>query len=177
MLGSDPPPPRHGRYGSPSPNPPPGTATKEGEGGVGQMGFRAIPPPQSNFLPALPLPFCPPPPMYEPWRATLPSRALPQVDEFNAAIDRHPNALKERTGAIRNSQGDAFQGDGQTGRFDCGQMLEWPRPDCLPFRRMLAHPRCALAPEAPFRPTLPRRLLRLRGQEADGVVSQCWFPK
>ena len=39
------PPPRHGRKGSPSPNPPPGTATKEGEGGVGQMGFRAIPPP------------------------------------------------------------------------------------------------------------------------------------
>ena len=47
-----PPPPRHGRWGSPSPNPPPGTATKEGEGGVGQMGLRAIPPPQSNFLPA-----------------------------------------------------------------------------------------------------------------------------
>ena len=54
MLGSDPPPrPRHGRKGSPSPKPPPGTATKEGKGGVGQMGFRAIPPPQSNFLPAL----------------------------------------------------------------------------------------------------------------------------
>ena len=52
MLGSDPPPPPHGRKGSPSPNPPPGTATKEGEGGVGQMGFHAIPPPQSNFLPA-----------------------------------------------------------------------------------------------------------------------------
>ena len=52
MLGSDPPPPQHGRKGSPSANPPPGTATKEGEGGVGQMGFRAIPPPQSNFLPA-----------------------------------------------------------------------------------------------------------------------------
>ena len=35
------------------PPPPPGTATKEGEGGVGEMGFRAIPPLQSNFLPAL----------------------------------------------------------------------------------------------------------------------------
>ena len=51
-VGVGPPPPRHGRLGSPSPNPPPGTATKEGEGGVGQMGFRAIPPTQSNFLPA-----------------------------------------------------------------------------------------------------------------------------
>ena len=49
MLGSGPPPPRHGRLGSPSPNPPPGTATKEGEGGVGQMGFRAIPPPAKQF--------------------------------------------------------------------------------------------------------------------------------
>ena len=39
MLGSTPPPPR-------------GMATKEG--GVGEMGFRAIPPPppQSTFLPA-----------------------------------------------------------------------------------------------------------------------------
>ena len=48
-----PPPSRHGRLGSPSPHPPPGTATKEGEGGVGEMGFRAIPPLQSNFLPTL----------------------------------------------------------------------------------------------------------------------------
>ena len=37
---TSPPPPRA------SPNPPPGTAPKEGEGGVGQMGFRAIPPPR-----------------------------------------------------------------------------------------------------------------------------------
>ena len=53
MLGSDPPPPpRHGRKGSPSPNLPRGTATKEGEGGVGQMGFRAIPPPpKAIFFP------------------------------------------------------------------------------------------------------------------------------
>ena len=42
--GWDPPPPP-GRWGSPSPNPLPGTATKEGEGRVGQMCFRAIPPP------------------------------------------------------------------------------------------------------------------------------------
>ena len=50
MLGSDPPPPPLGMKGSPSPNPPPGTATKEGEGGVGQMGFRAIPPPRKAIF-------------------------------------------------------------------------------------------------------------------------------
>ena len=38
--------------------PPPGTATKEGEGGVGQMGFHAISPRQMNFLPALILGAC-----------------------------------------------------------------------------------------------------------------------
>ena len=46
------------QVGHPLPEPPlPGTAIKEG-GGVGQMGFRAIPPPppQSNVLTALPLP-------------------------------------------------------------------------------------------------------------------------
>ena len=48
-VGVRPPPPRDGRKGSPSPNPPPGTATKEGEGGVGQMGFRAKPPPAEQF--------------------------------------------------------------------------------------------------------------------------------
>ena len=48
-VGVGPPPPRHGRKGSPSPNSPPGTATKEGKGGVGQMGFRAIPPPAKQF--------------------------------------------------------------------------------------------------------------------------------
>ena len=54
--GRTPPPPRHGRKGSPSPNPPPGTATKEGEGGVGQPGFRAIPPCKAIFfLPSPPL--------------------------------------------------------------------------------------------------------------------------
>ena len=52
--GRTPPLPGTAGRAAPAQTPPPGTATKEGEGEVGQMGFRAIPPPppQSNFLPA-----------------------------------------------------------------------------------------------------------------------------
>ena len=40
----DPPPPRHGRSGTPALNPPPVTAAKEGGRGVGKMGLRVTPP-------------------------------------------------------------------------------------------------------------------------------------
>ena len=46
----DPPPPWHGSSGTPALNPP---SRHGGQGGgVGKMGFRVSPPPQSNFLPA-----------------------------------------------------------------------------------------------------------------------------
>ena len=51
MLGSTPPPPAR-QVGQPKPKPPSRHGDQGGAGGVGQMGFRAIPPPQSNFLPA-----------------------------------------------------------------------------------------------------------------------------
>ena len=49
----DPPPPRHGRSGTPALNSPlPSRRPRREGGGVGKMGFRVTPPPQSNFLPA-----------------------------------------------------------------------------------------------------------------------------
>ena len=48
--GRTPPLPRHGRKGSPSPNPPPGTATKEGEGGVGKWASVPSPPRKAIFF-------------------------------------------------------------------------------------------------------------------------------
>ena len=54
-LLSDPPPPPARQVGQPQPKPPSRHGDQGGGGGgVGQMGFRAIPPPQSKFLPALP---------------------------------------------------------------------------------------------------------------------------
>ena len=43
-----PPPPRHGRSGTPALSPPPVTAAKEGGRGVGKMGFRVTPPPPAE---------------------------------------------------------------------------------------------------------------------------------
>jgi len=64
-----------------------------------------------------------------------------EVEEFNNAIDSQASDIRERTGSVRNSNAAVFQGDGTTGRRDCGRMLEWPRPSCLPFRRLLTHPK------------------------------------
>ena len=49
----DPPPPRHGRSGTPALNPPPPPVTAAKEGGGWENGLPCHPPPQSNFLPAL----------------------------------------------------------------------------------------------------------------------------
>ena len=50
-VGPPPPPGTAGRA-APAQTPLPARRPRRGRGGVGQMGFRAIPPPQSNFLPA-----------------------------------------------------------------------------------------------------------------------------
>ena len=53
MSGSDPPPPPARQVGQLQPTPPSRHGDQGGGGGgVGEMGFRAIPPLQSNFLPA-----------------------------------------------------------------------------------------------------------------------------
>lgn len=64
----------------------------------------------------------------------------------NAAIDKHEaTELHERAGQLRTSalygrESEALKGDGKTGRKDMGGMLGWPKPDCDPFRDVLAHP-------------------------------------
>ena len=55
----DPPPPRHGRSGTPALNPP-SRHGGQGGGGVGKMGFRVTPPPRAIFFP--------------PWNAVSPRR-------------------------------------------------------------------------------------------------------
>ena len=56
--GRDPPPPGTAGRGAPAQTPLPARRPRRGRGGLGKMGFRAIPPPQRNFLPAL-FPPCP----------------------------------------------------------------------------------------------------------------------
>eukprot|EP00039_Didymoeca_costata_P001477 m.52800 g.52800 ORF g.52800 m.52800 type:complete len:352 (+) comp10819_c0_seq1:264-1319(+) len=65
-----------------------------------------------------------------------------EVSEFNTAIDNHQDEFHERVdSAVRNTKpGTPLAGDGKAGRKDLAGMLEWPEPDCLPFRSMLAHP-------------------------------------
>lgn len=68
-----------------------------------------------------------------------------QIAAANAAVDRHIESLHERTGQLRCSSlygrnSTPLAGDGKTGRFDMGGMLEWDQPDCNFFRDILVHP-------------------------------------
>jgi hypothetical protein len=65
-----------------------------------------------------------------------------QVQEANAAIDRHQHEMIQRSeAALRNAvKGTAMYGTGP-GRKDLGGVLEWDIQDSHVFKRILAHPR------------------------------------
>eukprot|EP00793_Prasinoderma_coloniale_P004996 PRCOL_00000757-RA len=67
-----------------------------------------------------------------------------EVAAANAAIDRRRESElheRARTPSLRLSGGSkSLEGDGKTGRVDCGTVLSWPSPDGDVFRRLLAHP-------------------------------------
>jgi ectoine hydroxylase-related dioxygenase (phytanoyl-CoA dioxygenase family) len=65
-----------------------------------------------------------------------------EVEEANAAIDRHAHEMVERSDTnLRNAkQGTRFFGHGP-GRMDLGQCLEWGEEDSRVFKSILAHPR------------------------------------
>ncbi|CAJ1418939.1 unnamed protein product [Effrenium voratum] len=65
-----------------------------------------------------------------------------EVRQMNEAIDAHSESIKERVDSgLRNTRsGTPLAGDGSTGRRDLGGMLGWPKPHCLPFRKLLSHP-------------------------------------
>jgi ectoine hydroxylase-related dioxygenase (phytanoyl-CoA dioxygenase family) len=58
----------------------------------------------------------------------------------NAAIDAREDTIRVGTREHSLSGGSPAL-EGTHGRGDLGGMLAWPEPDCLPFRRALAHPR------------------------------------
>ena len=63
-----------------------------------------------------------------------------EVDEANAAIDRHADGINIRLGDLSLS-GESTTLGGTTGRGDLGGMLGWEKPWREVFRRMLSHPR------------------------------------
>lgn len=66
-----------------------------------------------------------------------------EVAACNEAIDVHAAEMKERVHPeLRNTKdGTPLAGDGKTGRMDLSGMLGWPKPQCEPFRKLLAHPK------------------------------------
>ena len=65
-----------------------------------------------------------------------------EIEAMRTALAANAHDFHEREGALRNSRGAPFVGDGKTGRRDCGRMLEWETDaHASPFRRLLAHPR------------------------------------
>lgn len=65
-----------------------------------------------------------------------------EVEEANAAIDRHAHEMVERSDSdLRNAkEGTRFFGQGP-GRMDLGRCLEWGKEDSRVFKSILAHPR------------------------------------
>lgn len=63
-----------------------------------------------------------------------------EVDEANAAIDRHADAVNIRLGDL-SLAGESTTLGGTTGRGDLGGMLGWEEPWRDVFRLMLSHPR------------------------------------
>ena len=63
-----------------------------------------------------------------------------EIAAANEAIDRHLHLGKYRDRELSLARGSATL-EGEMGRGDLGGMLGWEEPWCLPFRRMLAHPK------------------------------------
>ena len=62
-----------------------------------------------------------------------------EIAECRHAISVNMDKFKQREGALRNAQRDAFCGT--KGRFDCGTMLHWEKPYCDVFRKFLSVPK------------------------------------
>ena len=58
----------------------------------------------------------------------------------NEAVDRHLDQGRHRDGELTLAGGSPGL-EGEMGRGDLGGMLEWAKPWCLPFRKMLVHER------------------------------------
>ena len=63
-----------------------------------------------------------------------------EIAAANEAIDRHLDRGKYRDRELTLAGGSPTL-EGQIGRGDLGGMLGWDEPWCLPFRRMLTHPK------------------------------------
>jgi len=64
-----------------------------------------------------------------------------ELVEISEAIDQQAGFVERNTDMTRNTKSDSpLRGAGGT-RNDCGGILSWPRPHCLPFRKLLAHPK------------------------------------
>jgi ectoine hydroxylase-related dioxygenase (phytanoyl-CoA dioxygenase family) len=65
-----------------------------------------------------------------------------EVSAANAAIDARADTIRLRSREQKLSGGSPAL-EGTHGRGQLGGMLDWPEPDCLPFRSALAHPKLA----------------------------------
>ena len=60
--------------------------------------------------------------------------------KLNCAVDACSHVI-ERTAAKLSGQGDVPALQGDFGRGDTGELMEWPSPHCQPFRDLLSLPR------------------------------------
>jgi len=64
------------------------------------------------------------------------------LSRFHSAIETHADQIHERKGQLRlTKEKTPLSGDGKTGRKDLAGFLGWEKPNCEPFREVLAHPR------------------------------------
>ena len=76
-------------------------------------------------------------------RGFLVLRNIIPTSELTAAkdaISANMHKFHERKEGLRNSRLKEFQGDGVKGRLDCGNMLQWDKPHCEVFRKLLVIP-------------------------------------
>jgi hypothetical protein len=66
-----------------------------------------------------------------------------QIAELNAAADACSEHLQRRVDAPGYTggrpAGDVGKLQGEFGRIDTGDLMDWPEPHCQPFRRLLSH--------------------------------------
>jgi hypothetical protein len=62
-----------------------------------------------------------------------------QVAEMNAAADACSEHTQRRDSPDKKLSGDVGRLQGEIGRIDTGELMQWPEPHCEPFRRLLSH--------------------------------------
>jgi len=62
-----------------------------------------------------------------------------EVQEIHDAIDAQASFVARTEESVRNTQPNSPMHESGP-RKDCGGILRWPSPHCLPFRKLLAHP-------------------------------------